>query len=456
MLYGVGSLAALGSLAGCIAEDADNPNSASGAGGQTNTATSTENEQTATATAEESSHALPSKMEAWLSDANNYDGVTDMTGQQEVTITVGASSEKGAFAFDPPVAQIDPGTTVTWEWVAGKHKVAAEDGDFESELYSGDEKRETFQQTFQETGAVLYYCLPHKAMGMKGALVVGDISDIDPEELPTPEETHDTPDDHEEKNHEKKDHDDEEHQKPVELVDKTGQDEVTVQVGGREDHPLRFWPEAIRIDPGTTVVWEWTGEGGAHNVVAEDGSFRSGDPVAEAGTTFEYTFDSEGVTSYVCRPHKAIGMTGVVVVGDVEVNLPYDHGEPPRVTPTPNTRLDAPQEVQQYLHDVDHATEVDDATGQETVTIQVGAENEHGPFAFSPPAVRIDAGTTVVWEWAGDGGAHNVVAEDDSFESGSPTENQTAFEQTFSESGTVLYYCAPHKALGMKGAIIVE
>ncbi|MFT4923050.1 MAG: nitrite reductase (NO-forming), partial [Haloarculaceae archaeon] len=30
------------------------------------------------------------------------------------------------------------------------------------------------------------------------------------------------------------------------------------------------------------------------------------------------------------------------------------------------------------------------------------------------------------------------------------------FEQTFDSSGVVLYYCAPHRTLGMRGAIIVE
>jgi len=61
--------------------------------------------------------------------------------------------------------------------------------------------------------------------------------------------------------------------------DYTGQDEVTVAVGAVDG--LKFGPAAILIDPGTTVVWEWTGEGGAHNVVADDETFNSGDPVSE-------------------------------------------------------------------------------------------------------------------------------------------------------------------------------
>jgi halocyanin-like protein len=104
--------------------------------------------------------------------------------------------------------------------------------------------------------------------------------------------------------------------------DYTGQDEVTVSVGTVDG--LKFGPAAILIDPGTTVVWEWTGEGGAHNVVADDETFDSGDPVAEAGTTFEYTFEdaSEGDTfNYLCVPHEAVGMKGAVAVGSVDDDL---------------------------------------------------------------------------------------------------------------------------------------
>jgi halocyanin-like protein len=70
----------------------------------------------------------------------------------------------------------------------------------------------------------------------------------------------------------------------------------------------------VAVSTGTTVVWEWTGEGGAHNVVAEDGTFDSGETVTEAGTTFEYTFEEAGTYTYVCTPHEAVGMKGAVYV----------------------------------------------------------------------------------------------------------------------------------------------
>jgi len=104
--------------------------------------------------------------------------------------------------------------------------------------------------------------------------------------------------------------------------DYTGQDEVTVTVGA--GNGLVFGPAAILIDPGTTVVWEWSGEGGAHNVVANDETFDSGETVNEAGHTFEHTFEdvSEGDTfNYLCVPHEAVGMKGAVAIGSVDDDL---------------------------------------------------------------------------------------------------------------------------------------
>lgn len=100
---------------------------------------------------------------------------------------------------------------------------------------------------------------------------------------------------------------------------------------------------------------------------------------------------------------------------------------------------------------------VTDRTGSGRVTVAVGAQGNGGGFAFGPAAVRVDTGTTVVWQWTGEGGQHNVVAEDGTFDSGDPVAGSDAtFEYTFGESETWLYYCSPHKALEMKGAVVVE
>lgn len=94
-------------------------------------------------------------------------------------------------------------------------------------------------------------------------------------------------------------------------TDLTDEDAVTVSVGGEDG--LAFEPPAIRISPGTTVTWEWTGQGGLHNVVAEGGAFES-ELKQEAGATFEHTFESPGLFRYYCDPHRSLGMKGGVRV----------------------------------------------------------------------------------------------------------------------------------------------
>ena len=99
-------------------------------------------------------------------------------------------------------------------------------------------------------------------------------------------------------------------------VDVTGESTTTVKVGGGSDN-LAFAPAAIRVSTGTTVVWEWTGKGGRHNVVDDEGAFES-EYHEEANATFEYTFDSTGVYQYYCDPHRELGMKGGVRVVENE------------------------------------------------------------------------------------------------------------------------------------------
>lgn len=97
--------------------------------------------------------------------------------------------------------------------------------------------------------------------------------------------------------------------------DLRGREEVRVRVGSKGNLGYyKFDPPAVAVSPGTTVVWEWTGKGGPHNVVAEKGAFDSGDPVETAGTTFEHTFESPAVYRYSCEPHEGMGMKGAVFV----------------------------------------------------------------------------------------------------------------------------------------------
>jgi halocyanin-like protein len=112
--------------------------------------------------------------------------------------------------------------------------------------------------------------------------------------------------------------------------------------------------------------------------------------------------------------------------------------------------------VEEFLSDASNYDSPVDETGSDQVTVQVGAEGNDGNFAFEPAAVRVSSGTEVVWEWTGQGGGHNVVHEDGAFESEITDEEGFTFSHTFEEAGNFLYFCEPHRSVGMKGAVIVE
>ena len=72
-------------------------------------------------------------------------------------------------------------------------------------------------------------------------------------------------------------------------------------------------------------------------------------------------------------------------------------------------------------------------------------------FAFDPPTLTIQAGTTVTWTNE-DSAAHTVVADDNSFSSKNLSKGDT-FSFTFAQAGTYTYRCGIHAS--MKGTITV-
>ncbi len=100
--------------------------------------------------------------------------------------------------------------------------------------------------------------------------------------------------------------------------DARGRDEVTVMVGA-DDDGLAFDPTLLWVDPGTTITWEWTGQGGGHNVETVEGpADLQSEIVDEEGFTYTYETgeDDEGITHYLCAPHDAVGMHAGLAVGD--------------------------------------------------------------------------------------------------------------------------------------------
>ena len=184
--------------------------------------------------------------------------------------------------------------------------------------------------------------IPRRALlvtaGVSATALLAGCVDEGPEEEPEPDDEEPAPDDDEAETPTPEEEDEEdENDEDDEFVDEEpdygdwfddvdnyegtfdmrGEDEIPVQVGAGDDG-FDFEPAAIAVSPGTNVVWEWTGEGGAHNVVHEDGDAFESELVDEEGHTFEHTFEDDGEFLYVCEPHENVGMKGAVVVMDDE------------------------------------------------------------------------------------------------------------------------------------------
>jgi halocyanin-like protein len=121
--------------------------------------------------------------DGWFGDAaeggsaENYTGTVDETGSGAVTIAVGAEGNGGPYAFSPAAVRIAPGTEVTFQWRSDNHNIVLQDSPADAEWSGITEIHDTGHEashTFETPGIYTYYCDPHLALGMKGAIVVGD------------------------------------------------------------------------------------------------------------------------------------------------------------------------------------------------------------------------------------------------------------------------------------------
>lgn len=92
-----------------------------------------------------------------------------------------------------------------------------------------------------------------------------------------------------------------------------------------DDDGHHFDPEVVWIEPGGTITW--TNESGSHTTTPYHPDFDKPQRIpltaspwdsgmfAEAGATFEHTFDVKGVYDYFCVPHEHRAMVGSVLVG---------------------------------------------------------------------------------------------------------------------------------------------
>ena len=92
---------------------------------------------------------------------------------------------------------------------------------------------------------------------------------------------------------------------------------------------LRFSPSTVTISEGDSVRFFWSGELLAHNAVADDGLFDSGEPSREVDYSFTFEIGTNGTHTYVCEPHEELGMVGTVIVE------PAPHSSTPEPEPQP-------------------------------------------------------------------------------------------------------------------------
>jgi len=105
-----------------------------------------------------------------------------------------------------------------------------------------------------------------------------------------------------------------------------------------EEGMMVFEPAYLQIAPGDTVRFVPTDPG--HNAETVRGMIPDGaEPFkGRIGQEVTVTFDVEGAYGYMCLPHFAMGMVGLIVVGEDPGNL--DAAEGARVPPKARERYD--------------------------------------------------------------------------------------------------------------------
>lgn len=92
--------------------------------------------------------------------------------------------------------------------------------------------------------------------------------------------------------------------------------EVQMLNKGPEGQPMQFDPAFLKIEPGDTVKFVATDKGHNAETILEmipEGAETWKGKINEEITV---TFNEEGIYGYKCMPHFAMGMVGIIQVGD--------------------------------------------------------------------------------------------------------------------------------------------
>ena len=87
----------------------------------------------------------------------------------------------------------------------------------------------------------------------------------------------------------------------------------------RGKEKMLYGQDVVKIEVGQTITWTPASKG--HNVQFVSVPEGVEKVKSKLSKEFSYTFEQEGVYLYVCTPHASMGMIGVVVVGESDVNL---------------------------------------------------------------------------------------------------------------------------------------
>ena len=87
----------------------------------------------------------------------------------------------------------------------------------------------------------------------------------------------------------------------------------------RGKEKMLYGQDVARVDVGQTITW--TPDSKGHNVQFVSVPEGVEKVKSKLSKEFSYTFEQEGVYLYVCTQHASMGMIGVVVVGESDVNL---------------------------------------------------------------------------------------------------------------------------------------
>jgi len=94
---------------------------------------------------------------------------------------------------------------------------------------------------------------------------------------------------------------------------------VIEMLNKRGKEKMLYSQDVAKIEVGQTITW--TPDSKGHNVQFVSVPEGVEKVKSKLSKEFSYTFEQEGVYLYVCTPHASMGMIGVVVVGESDVNL---------------------------------------------------------------------------------------------------------------------------------------